>query len=246
MRTLLLSLALLAVSGSTVAAALPAESAAGRWRGTVHVPAEDLSLVVDLEEDPAGGWRGSVTVPGLNLAGVALAAISVSGPRVAFSIPGALGAPPAGPATFVAQLKPRSTLAGTFSVGGNSAPFVLTRAGPAQVERPAVSTAVAPALAGTWRGDYQLSGYAHHVTLAFTNHPGAAATVEFLLVGKQPHTLAVDLVAENEGLLRVESHELSINFEGRMDDATGVLRGVVEQGALEAPIELRRVTGVTP
>jgi hypothetical protein len=246
MRTLLLSLALLAVATDAIAGPPAAAPAAGRWRGLVHIPGEDLAAVVDLDLDAAGAWHGSATIPGLNLAGTPLAAISASGQRVAFSIPSALGGARGGAATFAAELKAGATLSGTFSQGGNTAPFSMTRAGPAQVEQPAASTAVAPVLVGTWKGDYQLAGYAHHVTLGFTNHDGAPATVEFLLVGKQPHTLNVDLVTENEGLLRVESRELSVNFEGRMNAASGELEGVVEQGPFEAPIVLRRVPGGAP
>lgn len=239
MRTLLLSFALLVVTTN----ALAASAAAGRWRGVVHIPGEELTFVVDLDQDPAGAWHGSVTIPGLNLAAATLADIAATNNRVVFSIPGALGAPPDGPATFAGEIKAAATLAGTFSEGGHTAPFSLTRSGPAQVERPAESTSVDAALLGTWRGDYQLAGYAHHVTLGFTNHPGVPATVEFLLVGKQPHTLPVNLVTQSEGLLRVESRDLAVNFEGRLDATMGELVGTVEQGPFEALIVLKRVTG---
>jgi hypothetical protein len=239
MRRLLVSFALVALSSTALAAA----PATGRWRGVVHVPGEELTVVVDLEQDPGGAWHGSATMPGLNLAATPLSPITATANHVVFSIAGALGGPPDGLATFAGDIKAGATLAGSFTQGGNAAPFVLRRSGPPEVERPAESTAVEAALEGTWRGDYQLTGYAHHVTLGFTNHPGAPATVEFLLVGKQPHTLAVDLVSEQEGLLRVESRELAVNFEGRVNSATGELAGIVEQGALEAPIVLKRVSG---
>lgn len=239
MRTPLLSLALLVVTAN----ALAAPPAAGRWRGVVRIPGEELTLVVDLDQDPAGAWHGSATIPGLNLAGATLSGITATANHVAFSIASALGGPLDGPPTFTGEIKAGATLTGSFSQAGHTAPFSLTRAGLAQVERPAESTAVDPALQGTWRGDYQLAGYAHHVTLGFTNHAGAPATVEFLLVGKQPHTLTVDLVAQREGLLRVESRDTGVNFEGRMNAATGELSGIVEQGPFEAPIVLTRVAG---
>jgi len=239
MRTLLLWFALLVVTAHAVAAS----PASGRWRGVVRIPGQELTLVVDLDQDPAGGWHGSVTIPGLKLAGASLGDISANANRVAFSIPAALGAPPDGPAVFIGEVKAGATLAGTFSQGGHTAPFSLTREGAAQVERPAQSTAVDAALEGTWRGDYQLAGHAHHVTLGFANHAGVPATVEFLLVGKQPHTLVVDLVTQHEGLLRVESRELAVNFEGRLNPVTGELTGTVEQGPFEAPIAMQRVAG---
>lgn len=235
---------LLMVSAS--AAAAPPPSAVGRWRGLLHVPGNDLALVVDLEQDANGAWLGSATIPGLNVGNVALSGISLAGNRVAFAIPNALGAPPDGPAAFTGELKSSATLSGSLALAGNTAPFLLTRDGSPQVERPPASTPVEAALEGTWRGDYQLSGYAHHVTLGFKTRGSTPPTVEFLLVGKQPHTLAVTLVSEHEGLLRVESPELSVNFEGRLDAPSGELRGVVEQGQFEAPIVLKRSTGSAP
>lgn len=74
----------------------------------------------------------------------------------------------------------------------------------------------------------------------------ASASVGFQLIGKTPHTLAVELVAEEEGLVRVESHEYAIAFEGRLQHDTDELRGTVEQGLLEAPIVLRRAAGGAP
>ena len=239
MRRLFLLFALVALTSN----ALAGSPAVARWRGVVHIPGAELAILVDLDQDPSGAWHGAVTIPGLNLASATLSPISATANHVVFSIESALGGPPDGPATFTGDIKAGATLSGTFTQGGNTAPFLLTRAGPPQVERPPESTAVEAALEGTWRGDYQLAGYAHHVTLGFVNHPGAPATVEFLLVGKSPHKLAVNLVIEQEGLLRVESHELSVNFEGRMNTTTGELTGTVEQGAYEAPIVLTRVSG---
>lgn len=225
--------------------ALPASaepSLSGRWLGSIELPGRRLDLVVDLDRDASDHWQGSITVPGLELAGAELGSIHVSGPRMEFTIPSALG----DPATFAATRRSATALEGSLSFAGHKAPFQLHRSGPAQVERPPVSTAVEPEFIGTWRGDYQLSGYAHHVTLTMANSPGGIAIVGFELVGKQPHALKVDLVTNQEGLLRVESRELAVNFEGRVDAATGELRGTVEQGSLEAPIVLVRSVRGSP
>jgi len=233
----------LVITASSAAADVPAS---GQWRGTIRVPGQDIGVVVNLE--PAGGndWHGSLTAPSLNLKGAPLSKISVARAHVTFALDGALGPSPDGLASFEGSLLGSTSMQGTFTQGGHSAPFSLARVGGAQVDRPRSSTGVDAALVGTWRGDYEMGGYPRHVTLGFQNRAGGPASVEFLVVGKLPHTLAVDLVAEEEGLLRVESHAFQLDFEGRLDPAGDTLRGVIEQGPEEAPIVLHRTTGSAP
>jgi hypothetical protein len=127
--------------------------------------------------------------------------------------------------------------------GGNTAQFSLTRTASAQVERAVQSTAVGPELAAEWKGDYELGGYPRHVTIAVTNHPSAAATATFVIVGKQANNLPVDLVTAEGGFVRIESQANQVAFEGRLLKDGGELRGVIELGPLELPIVLRRAPG---
>ena len=230
---------LVCLSSATAFAAAPV----GRWLGVIHVPGQEIRVVVDLAQDSNGHWIGSITSPELNLKGAELSKVDGTPSRVAFSLNGPLGSTPDGVAVFSGALRGADSIGGTFVQGGHSAPFSLRRAGGAQVELPPQSTPVEPALVGVWRGDYQLSGYAHHVTLSFANRSGTSASVEFQLIGKMPHTLAVELVSEEEGLVRIESHEYAISFEGRLQRDSDELRGTIVQGSLEAPIVLRRAVG---
>ena len=216
---------------------------AGRWLGVVHVPGLETRVLVDLDQDSNGRWIGSITSPELNLKGAELSKVDGTALHVAFSLYGPLGSPPDGVAVFTGALRGTDSIEGTFMQGGHSATFSLHRVGGAQVELPRQSTSVEPLLIGTWRGDYQLSGYPHHVTLTFANRPGTSASVQFQLVGKMPHTPIVELVTEEEGLVRIESHEYEISFEGRAQHDTDELRGTIVQGPLEAPIVLRRAVG---
>lgn len=238
MRSLVLVLVMLATTAR--AAEAPAE---GRWIGEILVAGHPLRVVLDLTERVRGAWSGSITLPDLNVKGAPVTQIITSSTRTSFSVEGALGEAPDGKATFDGVFKGREVLEGTFQQGGNAARFVVRRSGDAQVELPLRSTAVDPALVGTWRGDYDLDGYPHHVTLTLANHAGAAASAEFVLVGKSEHKLAVDLIFEEEGLIRVESHEFGVAVEGRVRDGGTELRGLVEQGPSQAPIVLRRQLG---
>jgi hypothetical protein len=86
-------------------------------------------------------------------------------------------------------------------------------------------------------------GYARHVTLTVTNHEAAAASAEFIIVGKKVNNLPVDLISQDGAFLRIESHEIGINFEGRFRKDTGELSGTCEQGPFEVPLVLHRDTG---
>ena len=236
---LTLLFAVCAIGGSVSSPA--ADRAAGRWQGAIQIPGQELQVVIDLDRDASGGWVGSIISPGLHVKGAPLARIATKGSRLQFALRDGLGPASDTPVTFNGSFRSSDTVAGTYSQGGHTAPFTLTRTGIAQVDLPPANTAVSPGLVGTWKGDYEMLGYPRHVTLGFTNHAGGSATVEFIVVGKQEHTLSVDLLTEEEGLLRVESHQFQITFEGRLQVDSGELKGTIAQGPMEAPIVLRRV-----
>ncbi len=226
------------------AAALGAENAPeGRWTGSVAVPGRALPLVVDLAPDPSGAWSGSFIMPGLGIKGAPLANVAVTADGVAFDTGGRLASDAYGPASFRARFTPDGAMTGEMKQGGNTAPFALKRTGAAQVERAVRSTPVGPELAREWNGDYELGGYPRHVTIAMANHPDAAATATFVIVGKQTNDLPVDLVTAEGDFVRIESQANQVAFEGHLLKGGGELKGVIELGPLEIPIVLRSAAG---
>jgi len=217
----------------------------GRWVGTVRIPGRELPVVVDLKAESAGAWTGSIILPGLGVKGAALKDISVKGGDVAFAVAGALGSTTQAPPSFEAHLDNADVMTGRMREAGLEAPFTLARSGPAQVEAPPASTPVSRALEGEWAGEFELGGYPRHVTIAFENHGGAAATAQFLIVGRQRNVLPVELVVQDGAFVRVESPSTQINFEGRLAPDSAELRGVVELGPMEIPLALRRAAGRT-
>ena len=214
-------------------------SAEGRWEGRIDIPGRALRVVVDLAQEPAGAWTGSIIVPGLGMKGAPLANVVATGAGVAFDVGGPLGTPTYGPAHFEARLS-ASAMAGEMSQGGNVAKFSLERTGPAQVDSSPRSTAVARALEDRWSGEFELGGYPRHVTITLQNHAGGAATAKFVVVGKQTTDLPVDLVIEEDKLLRIESQPYRAVFEGRLAEQNDEIRGTLELGAFELPLVLRR------
>jgi hypothetical protein len=217
-----------------------ADSAAGRWEGVAQIPGHELKLIVDLSDEGGKGWIGSIIVPGFGVKGAPLVDLHVRGGDLAFAIKGALGNERAGRTELKAHVSADNHLTGDFTQGGNSAPFVLTKTGPPQVELPPRNTAVSKELEGEWKGDYEMMGYARHATMKFSNRGAEGAALEFTIVGKKVNNVPVSLVMQEDDFVTVKSDEFGITFEGRFVKATGELKGTLSQGPLEAPLLLRR------
>ncbi len=214
-----------------------AEPLAGRWEGTLQIPGRELPVVVDLA--PAGGsWSGSIIITGLDIKGKPLADITVTNSEASFALAQLAGGRGL-EAKFKGKLSDDDRFAGDFTEAGNTAPFVLEKSGPAQVELPPRSTTVSPELEGTWKGDYEMNGYPRHVTLQLTNHGKEGATAEFVIVGKQTNKLPVDLVTQDGKLLGIDSHATGIHFEGRLSQGGDEIKGAIE-GPFETALVLRK------
>ena len=215
-----------------------AEPLAGRWEGTVHIPENEQTLVVDLAADSNGVWSGAITMPGLSMKGLPLKDIVVKGSEATFAtkvVPGR-----GLEATFKARLSGAGSLTGDFAQGGNTAPFELKQIGAPQVEAPRRSTVVSKELEGEWQGEFQLFGYPRKVTLKLSNTGDGGAAAEFVVVGKRVNNLPVDLVTQEGSLLSVHSHETGITFEGRFRKDGNEIRGIFSQGPIEMPLVLHR------
>jgi hypothetical protein len=215
---------------ATGAAAAPLD---GRWEGHAGVPGAPQAVVLDLE-----GGNGSVTLPGRGVSGAPLRELRMEGERLSASLAAAIPDFDAtGPgATLELVLAPGGRLTGSFRQGGWSAPLVLTRTGAAQVVPAPASTAIAPALAGTWKGRYELGGVPREVTLVLASTQPATATL--LIVGKRRTEVPVDRVAQGPVYLTLESSAFGLVVEGKVGN--GVIEGTLQQGPIEVPLRLTR------
>ncbi|HXA09482.1 MAG TPA: hypothetical protein VNW28_05835 [Chthoniobacterales bacterium] len=217
-----------------------AEKVAGRWEGSVQIPGGGFNLIVDLDQSGGKDWIGSVIIPGLGVKGAPLTEISVNDAGISFAIKGALASERVGQASCKAHLNERGQLTGDFLQAGNTAPFILQKTGPPQVELPRTSTAVSKDLEGVWKGDFEMTGYPRHVTLTLTNHESGPASAEFVVVGKRTTNAPVDLVLEEGGFLTIESHDIGITYEGRFRKEAGEIKGTFVLGPFELPLVLQR------
>ena len=217
-----------------------AESVAGRWEGSAQIPGTELKLVVDLSDEGGKGWVGSIIVPGFSVKGAPLVDLHVRSSDLAFAIKGALGNARVGQAEIQAHLTGDGHLAGDFKQGGNSAPFVLEKTGPPQVELPPRNTAVSKELEGEWKGDYEMMGYARHVTMKFANHGAEGAVLEFVIVGKKTNNVPVTLVTQEGDFLSIKSADFGMTYEGRFRKEANEINGTIAQGPFEVPLIMRR------
>ncbi len=217
-----------------------ADNPAARWEGSAQIPGRDLPLIIDLAQDGSGAWTGSIVVPGIIVKGATLTDISFKNSELSFAIKDALGDSTSGPARFKGRFTNKGALSGTFLQGGNSAPFVLARTGPPQVNPPTVSTAVGKDLEGEWKGQYEMNGYPRDVTIKFGEQTGGAPAIDFVIVGKKVNQVPVDLVTRDGNFLTVVSKAFYITYEGRYQKESGEIKGLLVQGPYEAPLTLRR------
>lgn len=224
----------------SVATLLADPPASGRWEGTIAIPGQDLSVVVDLAQDSSGRWQGSVIIPPMRISGAAVTDISVDASKVSFAIKSALAEQRAGPAKFNGQFATDGTLAGDFTQGGNTAQFRLKKTGPSQVAQSPHSTAIAKELEGEWQGGYELLGYPRKVTLKLQNRGDEGATAEWVIVGRKTNNLPVSLVRQENQYLMVDSADTGLSFEGRA--GKDGIKGIITQGPMEIPVLMKRAT----
>lgn len=223
---------------------LQAASTEGRWEGEATLPgAAPLPLVLDLAPGRAGTWAGSVTLPGRGVKGATLDGLTVGADgRVQAGLGAAFNGAPADTQPLLAvRMLPDGRLEGELRQGGHADRLQLQRSGEAQVDLPPPSTPVPAALAGTWRGRYELGGYPREVTLTLA--PPPAAPGELLIVGKRRTQLAIDKVRAGGSFVTLEASAAGIRLEGRWDSRSGRFDGQFIQGPFEAPLQLQRDGG---
>jgi hypothetical protein len=117
----------LVVCAGRLSAQEPEESPtpAGHWDGAILVPGGELGINVDLMEAD-GVWSGDISIPVQATQDFVLSEVTVNGREVSFLMAGVPGDP-----TFKGSMaEDGATLTGTFTQGGQSMEFRLTRSDP--------------------------------------------------------------------------------------------------------------------
>jgi hypothetical protein len=94
----------------------------GHWEGAILTPGGELGIDVDLMVED-GAWSGDISIPAQATQDFALSEVAVEGSQVSFLMAGVPGDP-----TFKGTLSEDGrTISGTFTQGGQSLDFRLTR-----------------------------------------------------------------------------------------------------------------------
>ncbi|MEN3340279.1 MAG: hypothetical protein V7647_3955 [Acidobacteriota bacterium] len=219
-------------AGATSSAQVTA-GPSGHWEGTIQVPGQELSVVVDLS-GAGDKWEGAIGIPAQGLKGFPLADILVKDSSVSFVMKGVPGEP-----RFGGTLSPDAkALSGQFTQGDASLPFALTRTGAAVIEQVPASTAVTKALEGSWEGTIDVDGTALRLVVTLANHAGGAATAVLLSVDQGGATIPVTAVVQKDAHLTLHVRPVSGQYEG--DLADGKLTGTWTQGTRSFPLVLQR------
>ena len=103
-------------------ASAPAD-VAGHWEGPIQTPGMELKVLVDLKVAAGAGLEGTIDIPAQGAKGLPLEAVEVRDRAVSFAIRGIPGQP-----TFKGTLSAEgATIEGSFSQGGQTFPFRLSR-----------------------------------------------------------------------------------------------------------------------
>lgn len=110
------------VAGASPLAAQDVPTPEGHWEGAIQVPGQVLEIDVDLMED-GGVWSGDVSIPIQETEDFPLGGIVVEGLHVTFRMEGV----PGDPIFDGALSEDGQTISGSFSQGGQTFPFSMTR-----------------------------------------------------------------------------------------------------------------------
>jgi hypothetical protein len=235
--SLCLRAGLLCLLGVTVRASEPA---AARWEGVVEIPGRQMQLVVDLAEDGKGKWTGSVIVPGFGIKGAPLVDVVVQDSGVSFALKTVLGGP-----KFKGRLTAASAMSGDYEQAGYTAPFMLKKVGPPQVELPRLSTAVGKEFEGDWQGEMTFLGNKIQVKLKLANQAAGKGSGQLTLTGKHVNVLPVDLITQDGNLLSLELFEPGMSYDGQFHKESNEIAGQFSLGGTEIPLTLKPATTAT-
>jgi uncharacterized protein len=218
-------------------------SLAGRWQGTIDIPAANLKLDIGLDFRAEGdGFTGTIDIPQQGAKGAPLRAISLKGPAVRFEL-----APPVGPAAVFDGTLKGDQIDGTFAQGPGTGTFALTRAADAPQARPEPPPYVVESL-NVMNGDVRLAG-------TLTRPKGGGVPAVVLVTGSGPQdrdedifgfkvfaTLADALTRQGIAVYRYDDRGVGQSTGSLAKATTEDFAG----DALAAVAKLRTIDGIDP
>jgi len=229
-----LSASLLLLTTCPLRAQAPA-TPTGHWEGSVEGQGMDIRVEIDLATNGEGALKGTIGVPSQKLKGLPLSSVSSAGKTIRFF---ARSDQP-----FSGQIAADgTTMSGTFEIGGNAWPFLLTRTGDARIEPPLKSPAISKELEGTWAGIVRGPNSSVHLLLTMAN--GADGTATGQVVNLDQGGLQIPIAITSSGSELTIVPTVGTGTLSASLSATGTeLVGAWKEGGVTAPFTLQRAAG---
>lgn len=237
MKSILLSF-LLVISAQQEAA--DSAGAAGHWEGTITLPGTQLGIRVDLQQTDDAGWSGTIDIPVQSLRGFSLGEVTVTGPAVAFAMPGIPGDP-----RFSGRVAgDGQTMAGDFTQAGQTYPFVLIRK-----PRPATGSGDTPArgvpgqgLAGHWQGSLKPAPVVELRLVMELSDTGAGQVGGLMIsVDQGQARIPITALTESGGQVHLEAESVGGAFDGRLSADGSEIAGDWKQSGQATPLVFKRL-----
>jgi hypothetical protein len=232
----IIPLAVLSLVATAPAPAQPGSEASGHWEGAIQVPDGDLKIEVDLAKNEKGLWIGTISIAAQNLKAFPLANVAVEAKSVGFAIKGIPGDP-----TFQGNLSADGkSISGTFTQGGGSIGFSLTRTGDAKFEPLPKSTAITKDFEGIWEGALDANGKVLRLILKMANQADGTAAGSVVSVDQGGAELPITTIAQNGSNLKFEIRMVSGAYTGDLNKEATQIAGQWTQGPGTLPLTFKR------
>jgi len=220
---------------ATAARAQTAPAASGHWQGEIQIPDRVLGVTVDLGRNAAGAWLGSLTVTGTTSVDVPLTGITVADAGVGFN----------------AKLPEDTRFQGTMSADGKglngtvanaqgAVPFVLTRAGEANVKVPPPSSPLVKSFEGTWNGTIEVPGRTPmRLVLKISAAADGTAQATIVNLDQANEEISMTTVITTATTLKMETRAISGTYQGTLGP-DGSIAGEWGQAGARAALTFRR------
>ena len=209
----------------------------GHWEGAIKTPEMSIAIVVDLTRTASNELAGTISVPPQNLKGFPLVIETTEGRSLSFRFRGAPGS-----RQFQGTLsEDGASIAGNFTQGGYTMPFVLSRKGAAMIEAPVKSAAVGKELEGPWSAtlDGASNGDPRRIVLTLSNQPDGTSTGT---VFNSPEDLEIPIasITQKDSTVTLDLKAVGGSYSGTVNADGSELKGTYIQGTTVLPLTFRR------
>jgi hypothetical protein len=209
----------------------------GHWEGSINVPGQPVSVVLDVGKKPDGGYKGTFSNPNTDLRGLPLGGVSVDGRsvRMILKVPQQGG-------TFVGTLSADDkSITGTYETdeGGYSIPFELKRTADAYFEPPLKNPPIDKELEGTWTGTLVVGQVEKHLVVKMANNRDGTSTGTLLNLDGAQIEIPIS-IAEKGTSITLGIKVSGAIFSGTFDSAGREIVGTWTQGTFSLPLTLKR------